>query len=254
MFCSCRSCFPNYVQRVHSLIPRVHLFYLLCHFKSSLIKSQKCRLQRSVEESFVTNPTCVPKREWDSSVCNSLVSRELFSLMVGSFLSNKTAEWPMYAILHIYANDSIVSPRVPLKLSWQVISSRGSSGCERCCDHSTGKEKQNPCQVPGPGQTKSGARCSIGLEYTRLYRAEEERLLRSARAVTVRMGREHAPCSTEAVEKLEQNTQQSLSWGVSRVSAGVAQQMTSCRHVLLTRVKPGPGQTLVNNFHVRRWV
>ena len=64
----------------------------------------------SVEEYFVTNPIHVPNREWDSLVCNSLVSRELFSLMVGNFLGNKTAEWPMYGILHIYANDSILSP------------------------------------------------------------------------------------------------------------------------------------------------
>jgi len=34
------------------------------------------------------------------------------------------------------------------------------------------------------------------------------------------MGREHAPCSMDAMEEIEQNTQQSLSWDASRVSLG----------------------------------
>lgn len=209
-FCSCRRVFPNYVQRVHSSIPRVHLFYLLCHFKSSLIKSQECRLQRSVEESLLQIPPVCPKREWDSSVCNSLVSREP-SLMVGVFSAIK--RWValcMPSCIFMPMTPSF-TPWVPLKLSLdRSLAAEGPADVRDAVTTAQGR-RNKPCQVPGPGQTKSGARCSIGLEYTRLYRAEEERLLRSARAVTVLMEREHAPCSMEAMEKLEQNTQQSLS-------------------------------------------
>ena len=68
-------------------------------------------------------------------------------------------------VLYICVFFDVSLTGLSLKLSWQVISNRGARVCERCCDHSTAKEKHNPCQVPGPRQTKSGARYSVGLEY-----------------------------------------------------------------------------------------
>ena len=63
-------------------------------------------------------------------------------------------------------------PWVPLKLSQQVISSRGPMGYERWCwDHWMGRRKQNHQQAPGTGQTKSWARYTTGL-CIYLFRAE----------------------------------------------------------------------------------
>lgn len=74
--------------------------------------------------------------------------------------------------------------------------------------------RNNPYQVPGPGQTKSGARYSAGLKYIYLYRADQERTLRSESSGTVHVGREHATCSMDATEEIgtEHRAESLLGW------------------------------------------
>ena len=131
-----------------------------------------------------------------------------------------------HGILHIYSNDSTVSPWVPLKLSSQVISSRGSRGCERYYDHTTGKEKQ---PLPSARTWANKVRSQI-FSRSQVHIFIQSRSREDPKVWKLR----DCACGKRACDLQHGCYRGDRNRAQSRVSPRMAQQMTSCHHVLLT--------------------